>query len=172
MRRFTFLVLAISVLGAGCDDDGPTAPSTQPLVFSALLSPANEVPAVSNVESGGNGAMQVTVQTTRSASGAITGATANFHIQLNGFPGDTVMVGAHIHTGVAGVNGPVRVSTGFTTANTLALEGGSANVNVMGIVVDAATAEAIANNPSAFYFNVHSPRNPGGFARGQLMRVQ
>ena len=28
------------------------------------------------------------------------------------------------------------------------------------------------NNPAAYYFNVHSPLNPGGFSRGQLTRVQ
>jgi len=28
------------------------------------------------------------------------------------------------------------------------------------------------NNPAAFYFNVHSPTNPGGVARGQLVRTQ
>jgi len=32
--------------------------------------------------------------------------------------------------------------------------------------------QQIINNPAAFYFNVHSPSNPGGFSRGQLARVQ
>ena len=33
------------------------------------------------------------------------------------------------------------------------------------------TLDAIVANPGAFYFNVHSPANPGGFSRGQLRRV-
>ena len=33
-------------------------------------------------------------------------------------------------------------------------------------------AAALLANPSAFYFNIHSPMNPGGFARGQLERIQ
>jgi hypothetical protein len=30
----------------------------------------------------------------------------------------------------------------------------------------------IINNPAGFYFSVHSPLHPGGFARGQLTRIQ
>jgi hypothetical protein len=35
-----------------------------------------------------------------------------------------------------------------------------------------AVFNAIINNPSGFYFNVHSTLNPGGVARGQLVKVQ
>jgi hypothetical protein len=38
--------------------------------------------------------------------------------------------------------------------------------------VDAALEQTILNNPAGFYFNVHSTLNPGGVARGQLVRVQ
>jgi hypothetical protein len=38
--------------------------------------------------------------------------------------------------------------------------------------VDPAVAQNIINNPSAFYFNIHSTLNPGGVARGQLVKVQ
>ena len=31
-------------------------------------------------------------------------------------------------------------------------------------------AQNIINNPGGFYYNVHSTLNPGGFARGQLVR--
>jgi hypothetical protein len=174
MTRLGMLVFAVAMAGAvaGCDDDNGTAPSNQPLVFSALLSPANEVPPVTNAESSGRGAMQVTITPTVGAGGAITAATANFHIQLYGFPAGTRMLGAHIHTGVAGVNGGVRVDTGFSATNTLTLTDGTANVNIVGIAVDPAVAQGIIDNPSAWYFNVHSPLNPGGFARGQLVRVR
>jgi hypothetical protein len=37
--------------------------------------------------------------------------------------------------------------------------------------VAAATLQQIVNNPAGFYFNVHSPANPGGVARGQLNRA-
>jgi hypothetical protein len=39
------------------------------------------------------------------------------------------------------------------------------------ISVPAATIQGIVNNPAGFYFNVHSPTNPGGAARGQLDRA-
>jgi hypothetical protein len=172
MRRLGFLMLAICVVGAGCDDNGPTAPSATPLVFSALLSPANEVPPVANAESSGRGAMQVTITPTRSASGAITAATANFHIQLFDFPGDVRIIGAHIHTGGAGAVGGVRVNTGISGASPLVLSGGEATLNIFDVEVDPGIAQGIVDNPGAWYFNVHSPLNPGGVARGQLTRVQ
>src|SRR5688572_3657124 len=115
MNRFALIAVAACVLVAGCgDDDNPTGPSTAPTVFSAILSPANEVPAVGNAESSGRGAVQVSV----------SGTTAQFYVQLTGFPGNTSIVGAHIHPGVAGVNGPVIVNTGVG-APPLALNAGT-----------------------------------------------
>ena len=172
MKRFGFLVLALSVFGAGCDDDNGTSPSNQPLVFSALLSPANEVPAVANAESSGSGAVQVTITPTFGTGGAITAATVNFHVQLYGFPAGTRLQAAHIHNGGAGVNGPIRVDTGLTPATAEVLSDGTATVNLSGIAGDPVIIQGIIDNPSAWYFNAHSPLNPGGFARGQLVRVQ
>jgi hypothetical protein len=153
------------MLAAGCGDDSPTAPSTAPAVFTAQLSPANEVPAVTNSESGGSGLVQITFDMTGSP-------TASFHIQLTGFPSGTTIVGAHIHPGAAGVNGGVIVNTGLTAASPLALTEGITSFNATNIAVSAETAQAILNNPAGFYFNVHSPLNPGGVARGQLVRIQ
>lgn len=162
MNRFALIAVAACALVAGCgDDDNPAGPSTRPAVFSAILLPANEVPPVSGVESSGRGAVQV----------SISGTTALFYFQLAGFPGDTVIVGAHIHPGVAGVNGPVILSTGIVASAPVAVPGGTLEFTAS-VPIDAALAQQIAANPSAFYFNVHSPRNPGGFARGQLQRVQ
>ena len=172
MKRLGVLLVVVCVLGAGCDDDDDVAPSSQPLVFSALLSPSNEVPAIGNAEGSGSGAVQVTITPTRNASGAITAATADFHVQLYGFPGGTRAQAAHIHAGGAGVNGPVRVDTGLTPATALVLEDGSLSVDITGRPADPAIVQQIIDNPAAWYFNVHSPVNPGGFARGQLQRVQ
>jgi hypothetical protein len=161
MNRWVLIVLATCVFGAACDDDNGVGPTNAPMVFSAVLSPANEVPPVSNAESVGRGAMQVT----------FAGNTASFYIQLTGFPGNTTMVGAHIHPGVAGVNSGVLLGTPVSAAAPVALTGGTLEYSVEVAVTDA-VVQQIANNPSAFYFNVHSPANPGGFARGQLQRVQ
>ena len=46
MRRFAMLAVALAVFGASaCDDNNPTGPSNSgPIVFTAQLSAANEVP--------------------------------------------------------------------------------------------------------------------------------
>ena len=172
MTRWACVALTACVLAAGCSDDDPTGPSSQPLVFAAILSPANEVPAIANAESSGRGAMQVQFDVTRDASNVITGATATFYFQLSGFPADTRTQGAHIHSAVAGVNGPIIVDSGITAVNPVPMTGGIQEFRAGPIAVTAATANAIIANPSAHYFNVHSPINPGGFARGQLTRIQ
>ena len=112
MTRRTVIALAACVLAAGCDDNATTAPSNVPTVFTAILSPANEVPPVSNSEAGGRGAAQIDLTVTRDAGNVVTGATATFYFQLSGFPNGTTTTGAHIHPGAAGTNGPVIVSTG------------------------------------------------------------
>ena len=171
-RLLALLVISACVLLAGCSDNETTAPSTPPVIFSALLSPANEVPSVSGSESAGHGAAQIQFDITRDASGAITSASTTFYFQLTGYPAGTTVVGAHIHPAPAGVNGPVIISTGLATANTVTLTTGTGEFMFRGAAADPAVVQQIINNPSAFYFNVHSPQNPGGFSRGQLMRVQ
>jgi hypothetical protein len=173
MKRFGLLVLVLACVGvAGCDDDDGAAPSSLPVVFSALLSPANEIPAVSNAEASGRGAFQTTIVPTRDAAGTITAATANFHIQLYGFPAGVQVTASHIHAGTSNVNGPVRVDSGITLGQGITLADGTLELNIRGLTVDPAIAQAIINDPSAWYFNIHSTTNPGGFARGQLARVQ
>ena len=163
MHRRALIASAACVLVMGCGDDAaPTAPSGAPLVFTALLSPANEVPAIGNAESSGRGAAQIT----------ITGSTADVYFQLTGFPGNTRVQGAHIHPGAAGVNGPVIVGTPITAAAAVPLSNGGVEYRASGIPVPAATLQAMITNPAGFYFNVHSPLNSGGFARGQLTRIQ
>lgn len=173
MHRFAALVLVAAVSTAACgDDDSPTSPSNLPLVFSAILRPANEVPPVGNAESVGVGAAQITLNVTRDAAGGVTGGTADIYFQARSFPAGTTVVGAHIHPAVAGVNGPVLVGTSVTASAPVTLPNGSGEFTQRGIPITAATAQAIAANPAAFYFNIHSPLNPGGFARGQLAQVQ
>ena len=171
MKRSLLIVLTACALAAGCDDDNSTAPTNAPLVFSAQLSPANENPPIANAEAGGRGAAQITFDVTRDSSSAITGATATFHFQVAGFPGTSV-VGAHIHVGGPSVNGPIVVNTGVSATAPVPTADGTGTFSVSGIPVAAALMQAIVDNPAGYYFNVHSPLNPGGFARGQLTRVQ
>jgi CHRD domain-containing protein len=171
-RWVVFALAACAAVGAGCDDNDTTSPSGQPAVFSTILRPANEVPPIANAEANGVGAAQITLQLTRSAGGAISAATADFYFQMSGFPGNTSVVGAHIHPGPAGVNGPVIVNTGLSAAAPLVATNGTNEFRATGIEVAPALAQQIIDNPGGFYFNIHSPLNPGGFARGQLARIQ
>ena len=174
MMKMFVMVLAACALVAGCgDDDNTTGPSANvPPIFTAQLMPSNEVPAVTNAESTARGAVQITLDVTRNSSNAITAATAGFYFQATGVAAGTPIIGAHIHPGVAGTNGPVIVNTGLTAAAPLIVPSGTVEFTVSGIAVDPALAQAILNNPSAYYFNIHSPMNPGGFARGQLVQTR
>ena len=67
---------------------------------------------------------------------------------------------AHIHTGVAGVAGPILVPLNVSTAQP------ARNANCT--TVAAATVTAIQDNPQNHYVNVHNGDFPGGAARGQL----
>jgi hypothetical protein len=147
----------------------PTAEAqTENLVFQAQLLAGNEVPpvVVAPPEQGAIGLAIVTLTVTRSG-GTITSATSRFDVTLNGLASNTVLILSHIHEGVATVNGPVRVDSGLSPANPVPAPGG-ANFSRSGLATTPAIAQAIINNPSAFYFNVHSALNPGGVARGQL----
>jgi hypothetical protein len=49
---------------------------------------------------------------------------------------------------------------------------GAATFTKTGIApADPAILQQIVNNPAGFYFNVHSTLNPGGVARGQLVKT-
>ena len=170
MKHFGVLLLGLCLLGAvGCSDS--TAPSNLPIVMTASLAPGNEVPAIANAENTGHGAVQITFNVTRDGTGAITAGTADFHFQLSGFPPSTTIVAAHIHPGAAGVNGGVIVNTGVVAASPVTQADGVMSFTATGITVTPALLNSIVNNPAGFYFNVHSPTNPGGVARGQLNRA-
>jgi hypothetical protein len=170
-RSGLLVVVAACGLLVACDDS-PSAPSTQPFVVSAVISPANEVPAIANAESVARGAAQVSFNVTRDSTGTITGGTATMYFQVTGLPSGTAIRGAHIHSAPAGVNGGIVVDTGVSPANTVTLADGTQEFSFSGVSVSAATMAAIVGNPAGHYFNVHTNLNPGGVARGQLIVVQ
>jgi hypothetical protein len=168
MKRLATLVVVVLTAAAAACDDVPTQPSDT-VTFTVQLSPANEVPPVVNVEAGGNGIATARLSVTRDTAGAITTATASFDVVLTGFPAATALTMAHIHMGTAGNNGPIVVDTGLV-ANQVILANGAGGFTRAGVTVDVAAARNIINTPSSFYFNVHSMLNPGGMARGRLVR--
>ena len=171
MKRVAIL-MAVLALAAAYDDDSPTQPSnTGPIVFSAALSAANEVPPITNAESTARGTTTITFNVPRDSNGNPSGGgTVTFGIQLNSFPTtSTAVIAAHIHPGAAGANGSPLVNTGLTAGAPMVLNNGAANLS---ITVDISQADAtyIAAAPANCYFNVHTPLNGGGAARGQLAR--
>ena len=167
-RLIHALAIVVCVVSAGAcdDDDSPTAPGND-VRFVASLSPFSEVPAVTNADRTGSGLAQIVLHVTRNAANVITAATADFEVALTGFPAGTTLTGAHIHPGVAGVNGPPAVDTGITTGQ-IVLANGAGSFTRTGITVTPTTAQNLLNNPAGFYFNVHTTLSPPGAARGQL----
>ena len=170
-----FLALAavslVALMGAACGDDDDNGPTPLPtrITFTSVLSPANEVPAITGAEATGSGNATIAFNLTRDSAQAITAATADFSVTLAGFPATTAINAAHIHTGVAGATSGVLVDTGLT-AGIVTLTNGAGSFTQNGRALQADVAQNIINNPAGFYFNVHSSANPGGVVRGQLVR--
>jgi len=172
MKRASVLLVAL-ILAAGCGDSD-TAPATiddNRVQFSAALTTANEVPPLVNAtEAGASGTANIDFNLTKDAAGTITAATAHFRVDLTGFPAGSAITAAHIHTGAAGVQGPVLVSAQVASGE-VALTGGVGTFSRLSIpITPVANAQAIINNPAGFYFNVHTQANTSGVIRGQLVR--
>ena len=126
---------------------------------------------MTNAESTARGTTTITFNVPRDSAGAITGGgNVTFGIQLTGFPSSsTAVVAAHIHPGAAGANGSPLIDTRLSAAAPLVLTNGAANVSIT-VPISQADATNITAAPANFYFNVHTPLNGAGAARGQLVR--
>ncbi len=137
------------------------------------LSPANEVPAIEGSTASGFAA--VTALTGRDITGAITSAEVTFDVAYTGFAADTQFTGLHIHTGAAGLNGPVTINSMLAGAVPAASSGaGTLRFTNRMNAPSAATIAALAGleaNPAGFYINLHTRVNPGGVIRGQAVGV-
>ncbi|MGQ0614698.1 MAG: CHRD domain-containing protein [Planctomycetaceae bacterium] len=104
---------------------------------------------------------------------ATGGATLRFdsfttgHMILAVHPdiGIGAMTMAHLHSGAAGVNGPVVID--LLVGADLILNGPTASAEGS-IGLTPSLFARVCANPAAFYVNVHSAGAPGGLARGQL----
>ena len=173
MKRVIIFAIAIAITACGDDNGNPAGPSnTGPIVFTVQMSAANEVPPVTNAESGARGTATITFDVPRDSSGNATGGgTANFSVQLSGFPAGTPAIAAHIHPGAAGATGGVFLGvSGLSAAAPVVMADGTGTLSFTGTTVSQTQAQQIMDNPSGYYFNVHTPVNPGGAVRGQLVR--
>lgn len=148
MRRAALTaVLLAATLGGACSSDNDLQ------YFDAILSPDNEVPARA---SGASGVARLTFD----------GTTVTFIVLASNLANYTQ---GHIHSGAAGVNGPVRVFLyGLAAPQSIAqgtvVEGSFTAANVTGIEFSALIEEMRAGTA---YVNFHTSLYPGGEVRGQ-----
>ena len=178
MKRFWMVALALGALAAGCSDyKSPTAPSPaanpNQVRFTATLLPSNVVPAITNAEASGRGTVTITFNLTRDAASTITAVGVDFTMDLNSFPAGTALTTALIHTGAGGANGGGLIAMGLSAGEFVLANGTQSGITKTGVTAVAftpAVAQEIINNPSAYYFLVQTALNPGGAARGQLVK--
>ncbi len=129
--------------------------------FTARLLGSNEVPVAPATTAGdpdGVGAAAVTFDLIDPLN-LVTGAEVCWDLSYSGITGTPV--GAHIHRGATGVNGPV-VQNLFPTLG--------ANSGTGCLDLAPALATEIMTTPAGFYVNVHTSDFPGGALRGQLAK--
>jgi hypothetical protein len=128
----------------------------RPLFLEAQLSGANEVqvpgkPRVGDPKGSAVGIVRV------------QGDRVTFAFEWKGISAPTL---GHIHQGVTGVNGDVKVPL-FTTPMPAGVSAAAGAVTVS----DPAIADALRADPSGFYLNLHTQEFPGGAVRGQLTKL-
>lgn len=144
MKNFAAPLLAlVTVLAlAACGQQTPA------VNFSAVLSGADEVPAVSTA-----------------ATGSVTATLQGRSLTIKGtFSGLSAAPSeAHIHEGAAGANGPVVFPL---TIQTVTTDSGSFNQTT-----ELTDAQVNILESDRYYINVHTTNYPDGEIRGQLERL-
>ena len=172
-RVFQCVVLLSLAFGlAACGSEPGASPSPASTErFTAILLPANEVPAITNAEAGGSATATITFNVTKDSAGYVTAASMDVNVTASGFPNGTALTNAHIHPGAAGTNGSVFVNVGLS-AGEVTFPSGGGSFSKTGIALTVDQINTILANPSSYYFNIHTALNPNGVARGQLTRAQ
>ena len=156
MRRYAWAIVAATVLsGVSCNDALEDRE-----VFQAVLTPAEEVPPRPTAA---NGIAQI----------YIDGDRISYSIQIDDI---TAITAAHIHSGVAGTNGPIRlflyptqqgttVPQVTTTDKRILVEATVPSSNVNGVTYQELLDQM--RNGGA-YVNVHTVQFGGGEMRGTV----
>jgi hypothetical protein len=160
-RSLIAAALLFALAGTGCD-----SATDDTTFFQAALSGSNEVPPAGTAASGVCGFQN-------------DGGAIRYSIEAHGLSN---VIGAHIHIGAAGVNGPVRVvlfpfpgGPAVDTANPVASVDGVLRSGTFdnshvtgGLTFDDVLSAMTTGNA---YCNVHTTRFPGGEIRGQIAVV-
>ena len=177
MRKLYFLpVLAVALMAASCDDDNPNQPSEIVPTFQMNLLASNETPTpivAPDPEATCAGSVTIRLNITRDAAQTITAATVDFTANITGCPTSTTIILAHIHEQVAGQTGGVVVNTGIASGQVPLNANGAGSFTANGrTATNLSVIQRILDNPSGFYFNIHSTLHSGGVIRAQLVRTQ
>jgi hypothetical protein len=142
--------------------------------FKTNMSPANEVPPITGVDTAATGWVTATVS--RDANGNLNGGVVTFDVNFTN-SGPITFTGLHIHfPGVAGANGAVVINTGLGPTATLDSATGSGNVTRL-VTIDPTNAtqmaalQALITAPDTAYINIHTTQFGGGVARSQMFPV-
>ena len=134
----------------------------------ADMSPANEVPPIAGLDVSASGS--ATILYTRDANGVVNDGTVIYDVNYR-FPGAVTITGLHIHPGAAGVNGPARLNTPLSVANSVSSATGSGTLSYKVEANNQNNLDAlriVLADPTQAYMNVHTSDNSGGATRGQL----
>jgi uncharacterized protein (TIGR03437 family) len=138
------------------------------ITMSVNMLTSNEIPPITGLDASAVSSVQIDVL--RGSSGAATHAMVLYSVNYR-FPGQTTFTGLHIHEGAADVNGPVRIDSAITAANSVVSADGFGNIlRIFNASTEAAltAVNGLLNHPEGYYLNLHSTVNPGGVVRSQL----
>ncbi|MBI4482669.1 MAG: CHRD domain-containing protein [Acidobacteria bacterium] len=141
--------------------------SGETVVLRTALSPANEVPPILGLDA--TGTALITLRLNRDTSGNLTSGIVDFDVDYR-FPGAKTLTGLHIHNGAAGVNGPIRISSGLaSTADSDGVGNISRRIEIpSGDAAGLATLQDMLDNPDLYYVNLQTATSPEGAIRAQL----
>lgn len=144
MNKTPFRTLALAIAAAGLAG----AAQADPVSLSAHLTGANEKPTAGDPDGMGHATLKVDT--------AKNEICYTLMVENIGQP-----IMAHIHKGGPDVAGPVAVP--LTPPD-------SSGKSAACVTADAAVVKDIADNPGAYYVNVHTPDFKAGAVRGQVMK--
>jgi hypothetical protein len=161
MRRCVLAAVVLAI--AGMASSSCSKGSDDATIFQATLTGSGEVPARGTAAEGAVGL-------------TVIGNTVQYSIEVHGI---TSVVGSHIHSGAAGVNGPIRIALyprpganfgpATSSVDGVLIQGTFQASDVVGITFDQLLSEMRAGTA---YANVHTTQFPGGEIRGQVRLVQ
>jgi uncharacterized protein (TIGR03437 family) len=144
---------------------------TDSTTFSVTLDPANETPPIVGLAAGATTA--VTAYSIRNNDASVAAGVVVFDVNYRGFTAIKNFSGLHLHTGPAGVAGPVTIPSGVAGGALAVIVDPTGNGNIyrnVNVTTTAAIAalNLLVQNPNGLYENLHTDVNPGGAARSQV----